>query len=106
MPVERVTIEEMADEAQKVLPMNQPTQTIQRQAKNLEVEYSAILAGFKVTARILAVRFFLFLSLVGSFALSVIATENASPQSAYVLILYALVTTIPLVVLEWRGKGG
>lgn len=106
MPVERVAIEEIAEQAQRVLPMNPPNQPKPTMPKNSEAEYSAILAAFQVTARILAVRFFLFLSLVGSFVLSVIATENSSAQSSCVLVLYALVTTIPLVVLEWRGKGG
>lgn len=71
-----------------------------------DVEYSAILAGFNVAARILAVRFFLFLSLVGSFVLSVIATSNQSILSVWIVAVFAIVTTLPLTVLEIRGKRG
>lgn len=75
-------------------------------AQDKDAEYSAMLAMFRVISRILAIRFFLFLSLVGSFALSVIATSNQSPQSAWVLVLYACVTTLPLTILEFRNKPG
>lgn len=69
-----------------------------------EVEYNALLAAFKVAARILAIRLFLFLSLIGSFVLSLIATTDGNPQSAYVLFLYACVTTLPLSILEYRNR--
>lgn len=71
-----------------------------------EAEYSAILAGFNVAARILAVRFFLFLSLIGSFSLSIIATNNQSILSVWIVGVFSLVTTLPLTVLEIRGKRG
>jgi hypothetical protein len=71
-----------------------------------DAEYSAILAGFNVAARILAVRFFLFLSLVGSFVLSIIATNNQSNLSVWIIGVFAAVTTLPLTVLEVRGKRG
>lgn len=74
--------------------------------KDPEVEYNAILMGFRVAAKVLAVRLFLFLSLIGSFVLSIIATNSQSIQSAYVLVLYALVTTLPLTILEWKRPGG
>ena len=114
MPVERMGVEEIMEEAQKILPMSpSPTQNQQtkatpvKTAQTLDAEYSALLAAFKVTAMILAIRLFLFLSLVGSFVLAVIATENNSIQSAWVLFLYAGVTTLPLTFIEiWRGKGG
>ena len=67
-------------------------------------EYSAITAMFKVAAKILAIRLFLFLSLVGAFALAVIATENQNLQSSWVLIIYAGVTILPLTILEFAGK--
>lgn len=65
-----------------------------------EAKYSAILAAMQVAAKILAIRFFLFLSLAGSFVLAIIATNNGSPQSSLVLCLYACVTTLPLTVIE------
>lgn len=61
-------------------------------------------AVFKVTAKVLAVRLFLFLSLIGSFVLSIIATSNQNIQSAWVLCLYACVTTLPLTALEVIGR--
>lgn len=69
-------------------------------------QYSAILAGFNVAARILAIRLFLFMSLVGSFVLSVIATGNQSMLSVWVVGVFASVTTLPLTVLEIRAKRG
>lgn len=65
-----------------------------------------MLAVFQVAAKVLAIRFFLFLSLVGSFVLSIVATNNQNMQSAWVLVLYASVTTLPLTLLEWRKHGG
>lgn len=77
-----------------------------RDIDDRELQYSAILAGFNVAARILAVRFFLFLSLAGSFVLSVIATNNQSALSVWIIGVFALVTTSPLTILEIRGKRG
>lgn len=71
---------------------------------NRDAEYSAILAGFNVAARILAVRFFLFLSLIGSFVLSIIATQNQSILSVWIVGVFAMVTTLPLTIMEVRGK--
>lgn len=74
----------------------------------VEAQYSAVLAAFQAAAKIIAIRFFLFLSLVGAFVLAMIATENASVQSSWVLVLYSGVTTLPLTILEifGRKKGG
>lgn len=72
----------------------------------VEAEYGALKAMFQVVARVLAVRFFLFLTLAGSFALSIIATQNQSPQSLWVLIAYSFLTTFPLAFLEVRNKTG
>lgn len=74
--------------------------------ERIDAEYGALKAMFQVTARILATRFFLFLSLVGSFALAVIATNNQSVQSLWVLLAYAAVTTLPLAYIEIRNKSG
>jgi hypothetical protein len=59
---------------------------------------------FKVAAKILAIRFFLFLSLFGSFILSIIATNNQSIESLWVMLTYSAVTTLPLTVLEFVGR--
>lgn len=101
MGVEMIEVSEILGEP-KVVPITaQPTPKPLSPSK--EAEYSAILAAMQVAAKILAVRFLLSLSLVGSFILAVTATENGSPQSAYVLLLYALVTTLPLTIIElWR----
>lgn len=61
---------------------------------------------FKVAAKILAIRFFLFLSLIGSFVLAIIATNNQNSESLWVLLAYSFVTTFPLAVLEWKGRLG
>lgn len=72
--------------------------------EQVAARYSAVLAAMQVAAKIIAIRFFLFLSLVGSFALAIIATENGQTQSSLVLFLYACVTTLPLAVLEIIGR--
>lgn len=114
MPVERMEVEEILEGKKKIPPPLQVSSTsipepIPIPKKNptraeIEAEYSAITAAFKVAARVLAVRLFLFLSLIGSFVLAIIATDNGSPQSSWVLLLYAIVTTLPLTVLEIWGK--
>ena len=73
--------------------------------EQVEAKYSAVLAAFQVASRILAIRLFLFLSLLGAFILAMIATENGAVQSAWVLCLYSLVTTLPLTILEISGRG-
>lgn len=68
-----------------------------------EKEYSAVLAAMKVAALILAVRFFLFLSLVGSFVLAILAHNSQSTVSEAIMVIYACVTTLPLTALEiWK----
>lgn len=74
--------------------------------EQVDAEYSAIIAMFKVASRILAIRFFLFLSLVGSFILSIMADNSQTSQSAYILLIFAAVTTFPLSILELWGKRG
>lgn len=75
--------------------------------EQIDAEYSAVIAMFKVASRILAIRLFLFLSLAGSFVLSIMANNSQTPQSAYILIIFACVTTLPLSILEiWGKKGG
>ena len=107
MTIERIAVEEIMGENPKVVPMTTETQTKpQKTQQQMEAEYSAILAAMQVAAKIIAVRFFLFLSLVGSFALAIMAVNNQTSQSAYVLLLYACVTTLPLTVLEIVGKRG
>lgn len=92
------------------MPMNpqEAPKMIQKTPEQVEARYSAVLAAMQVAAKIIAVRLFLFLSLAGSFVLAIIATENGQPQSSWVLLLYACVTTGPLAALEiiGRKKGG
>lgn len=103
MAVERIGIEEILGDPPKVVAMTaQPIP----QLPSKEAEYSAILAAMQVAAKILAVRFFLFLSLVGSFVLAILAHNSQSTISEVIMIIYACVTTIPLVALEVIQKRG
>lgn len=70
------------------------------------VEVTSILAMINVVARILAIRLFLFLSIIGSFILALMADFNQSLQSIAVVVLFACVTTLPLTILEWRNHNG
>jgi hypothetical protein len=92
---------------EKILPMA-PLNDGQRESILAEREksVSAALSAITVFTKILAIRSFLFLSLLGSFALSIIATNNQSMQSSVVLVLYACVTTLPLTIIEWKGRNG
>ena len=83
-----------------------PTQNEAQIRAKIESEYGDLKAMFQVAARVLAIRFFLFLTLAGSFALSIIATQNQSVQSLWVLIAYSFLTTFPLAYLEIRNKTG
>lgn len=109
MAVERMQIEQILSSDPKVLPMqNQPTSPQPKPPETraqVEAEYSALLAAFRVAARILAVRLFLFLSLLGSFALAIMATQSQSWLSVAVIALYAAVTTLPLSIIEVKLKG-
>lgn len=71
-----------------------------------EHENNAVLAVFKAIGMVLAVRLFLFLSLLGSFVLSLYAVHDKDSASLWVLIAYSFLTTGPLVLLEWKGKKG
>lgn len=71
-----------------------------------QVKIETILAMMNVVSKILAVRLFLFLSVIGSFILALIADSNQSLQSLAVVVLFACVTTLPLTLLEWRNRNG
>lgn len=68
--------------------------------------HDVLLAMFTAISAVLAVRLFLFLSLIGTFVLAIIAIYDKSTASLWVVIAYAFLTTGPLAFLEWRGKKG
>lgn len=70
------------------------------------VRIDSILAMMNVVAKILAIRLFLFLSIIGSFVLALMADGIQSLQSIIVVVLFACVTTLPLTILEWRNRSG
>jgi hypothetical protein len=79
-----------------------PTQTevIVREPSTLDVMFASFAAiGFAVSARVL-----LFLSLLGAFALSVMAIYVASITALIVLGMFCAFTTLPLVALELKNK--
>ena len=92
MTVERIVTKEIVDNSKQ-----EPESS--SNSKNIQV-----LSVFKAIGIVLAVRFFLFLSLLGSFVLSLIAIYDKNLASLLVLIAYSLLTTGPLVLLEWKGK--
>ena len=79
---------------------------IKKEDAKEKIKINSVVAMMNVVARILAVRLFLFLSIVGSFILALIADKNQSLQSVIVVVLFACVTTLPLTILEWRNKNG
>lgn len=94
MAVERLRVEEVTPRHKEATPV----------APSPAEANSQMLATFRAIAMILAIRLFLFLSLVGTFVLAMIATANKDPASLWVMIGYSFLTTGPLAFLEWRGK--
>ena len=64
--------------------------------------HESILDMFTVFSRIIAVRFLLFLALIGAFVLALQAMDRGTIPAISVLIAYCLLTVSPLVVLEVR----
>ena len=104
--------EEIKTLEEKILPMNPPsseppaTPPAPKTYEQREKELSFTLVAINTFIKILAIRLFLFLSLVGAFLLSIIATNNQSVQSSIVLVLYAAMTVLPLSILELKNRGG
>jgi hypothetical protein len=101
--------EEIKNLEEKILPMSPQSsepEAAEKTYEQREAEFSIALTAINIFIKILAVRFFLFLSLVGAFVLSIIATNNQSVQSSIVLVLYAAVTVLPLTILETRNRSG
>lgn len=96
MTVQRLNTEEIPDSWEKEGKTSSPTSPKDRNAM--------LLAMFKAISYVLAVRLFLFLSLIGTFTLAIIAIYDKSMASLWVVIAYAFLTTGPLAFLEWRGK--
>lgn len=70
------------------------------------IKIDSVVAMMNVVYKILAIKLFLFLSIIGSFILALIADNNQSLQSILVVVLFACVTTAPLTALEWRNRNG
>lgn len=75
--------------------------TIQRQ----EVS-DVLLAAFAAMGFATSARFLLFLSLLGAFALAVMAMLEPTNPKLIVLGMYCVLTTLPLVALEVIAKRG
>ena len=85
--------------------VSEPVERVEKPAEVVKkpVKIDSIMAVMNVVARILAIRLFLFLSILGSFVLAIIADVNQSLQSIAVVVLFAFVTTLPLTILEWKN---
>ena len=113
MAVERLNIQEIPIKRSKIpdkIP-NPPARIpeIERDYKPPSPPKSrdtVILGVFQAIGIVLAIRLFLFLSLIGTFVLAVIATHDKDAMSLGVMVAYSLLTTVPLAILEWRGKKG
>jgi hypothetical protein len=81
---------------QQPAPALPPSRWLRRQ--------EAILDMFQVFASILAVRFLLFLALIGAFVLALQAMERQTIPGIAVLVCYAILIIAPLVWLEIRGN--
>ncbi len=82
------------------------TNDIPKKLRKEAVKIDLVLSIINVVSKILAVRLFIFLSIIGSFVLALIADNNQTLQSIAVVVLFACVTTLPLTLLEWRNRNG
>lgn len=65
---------------------------------------SQLLTVLRAISRILAIRLLLFLSLVGGFALAVMAMVQQSWLSLALVVAFVLLTVAPLAYLEIAGR--
>ena len=79
----------------------EPAVIIQRQ----EVS-DVLLAAFSALGYAVSARALLFLSLIGAFALAVMAMSRLSVEAMIILGLYCGMTLLPLVFLEIYAKRG
>ncbi|TAK97664.1 MAG: hypothetical protein EPO08_20930 [Rhodospirillaceae bacterium] len=91
-------------ETRVVNPPSPPPPTTEIAQKIVEINRA--MAAINVMARILAVRLFLFLSILGSFVLALYATADSTLHGIYIVVAYASTTTFPLALLEWKSKSG
>jgi hypothetical protein len=63
-------------------------------------------ATYQVVAKVLAIRSQLLLAVIGAFVLSMYAMSWQTNAGLLVLIAWCLLTVMPLVALEWRGRPG
>src|SRR5574337_941760 len=87
---------EVEPRARKTEPVATPQAQVQHTA--------AMLAAFRAISMILAVRLLLLLSIAGAFYLAVMAMDRLSNDSLLVLCAYCLLTVVPLVCLDIKGK--
>jgi hypothetical protein len=87
-------------EQQQALAVHLTRQTQQAQAQS-RINQQVLAVTIALT-RVLAVRFLLFLSLIGAFVLALGAMQFQTIPAIAVLIAYALLTVGPIVALEIR----
>ena len=98
MAVQRLNLEEIEETIGGSKGQTSPVAPPSRTA------HDVLLSMFTAISAVLAVRLFLFLSLIGTFVLAIIAIYDKTTASLWVVIAYAFLTTGPLAFLEWRGK--
>lgn len=91
----------MVAPVQPTIPPAPPEQTIVIQRQEVS---DVLLAAFSAMGYAVSARFLLFLSMLGAFALAVMALRQPSVFSLVVLGMYSGLTVLPLVWLELNGK--
>lgn len=82
-------------------------QAIQQPVKQEKTQAQlAILAVLQSAALILAIRFFLLLTLIGGFVISLLAINTHETTAIVVLVIYCLLVLLPVVYLETKNKRG
>lgn len=84
-------------------PQSPPRDDGREQRINAKIQHNGqIIAVIHTLAKILAVRLYLFFVLIGAFVLGMEALDKGTYVALAVLIAYAVLTVIPLCILDDR----
>lgn len=84
-------------------PVRQPPPDQREQRINAKIQHNGqIIAVIHTLTKILAVRLYLFFVLIGAFVLADIALDKGTYIALAILVAYAVLTVIPLCILDDR----
>lgn len=106
VPVRPKVVQMVPPAPQLSLPETPETRVVAPVIIQREEVSEVLLAAFAAMGFAMSARFLLFLSLLGAFALAVMAMLEPTNPKLIVLGMYGILTTLPLVALEVVAKRG